>query len=86
MKRVVAYFVAIAGLVLLAAVILVNIVSISDAFGDGPPYFGRTTNMDKWRNPLPILAAVDGIAAIVVFIAGRWAYKRLEARRAPGAA
>lgn len=26
----------------------------SEYFGDGPPYFARTTNMDKWSNPLPV--------------------------------
>jgi hypothetical protein len=36
-----------------------NFVALSEAFGDGPPYFSRTTNMDKWTNPLPILLAID---------------------------
>ena len=45
-----------------------NLSELLEAFGDGAPYFGRTTNMDKWSNPLPALLVVDifAIAAILV--------------------
>jgi hypothetical protein len=41
-------------------------------FGRGPPYFGRTTNMDKWSNPVPALAMADGSILFACWIAWRW--------------
>lgn len=43
-----------------------NWVNLCEAYGSGPPYYNRTTNMDKWANPLPELAAVDAVALLVV--------------------
>lgn len=37
-------------------------------YGDGPPYYGRTTNMDKWSSPFWILVVVSVCALIV----GAW--------------
>ena len=55
------------GLFGLAAAI--NIQSLIEAYGSGPPYFGRTTNMDKWENPLPGLAMLDGLVLLIVVVA-----------------
>lgn len=38
---------------------------LSEAFGPGPPYFGRTENMDKWQNPLPGIVASNALALLV---------------------
>lgn len=38
-----------------------------EAFGPGPPYYGRAANMDKWQNPFPLLIALDLLAAAAVF-------------------
>jgi len=57
------------GVALLALVALVaafNLVNLNEAFGSGPPYYGRTTNMDKWSDPLPALAAVDSLCLALV--------------------
>jgi len=54
---------------LLALVVLLgiwNVLDLQEAFGSGPPYYSRTTNMDKWTNPLPMLAAVDLAALALV--------------------
>jgi hypothetical protein len=48
------------------ALIAFNVINLSEAFGSGPPYYGRTTNMDKWTNPLPVLAAVDVVGVFIV--------------------
>lgn len=40
---------------------------LSEAFGSGPPYYGRTTNMDKWQNPLPLLIPLDLLGAAAAF-------------------
>ena len=75
---------AIAMIVLLGVVALlgftlyVNIDNIAGAFGDGPPYYGRTTNMDKWANPIPFLAVFDGIVLLESFIVIRWCLPRLR--------
>lgn len=50
------------GTVLVAAIL--NVEVYSEYFGDGPPYYGRTTNMDKWSDPLPLLATFDAIALV----------------------
>ncbi|PMS33229.1 hypothetical protein [Trinickia symbiotica] len=47
-------------------IIAFNVININEAFGDGPPYYGRTTNMDKWFNSLPVLAAVDSLGLLVI--------------------
>ena len=30
-------------------------------YSDGPPYYGRTTNMDKWESPVMGLVIADAI-------------------------
>lgn len=61
------------GVALLIVVVLIvtfNAINLSEAFGNGPPYYGRTTNMDKWSNPLPVLAGVDllGVLAVASYL------------------
>jgi hypothetical protein len=57
--------------------IVANYVLLSEAYGDGPPYYGRTVNMDKWTSPLPILIPVDLVAvATISWSAARWARRR----------
>jgi hypothetical protein len=50
----------------LTAAAWVTVTRITEAFGAGPPYYSRTTNMDKWENPTPMLVAVDLTALVVV--------------------
>jgi hypothetical protein len=47
---------------------------LNEAYGSGPPYYGRTVNMDKWESPLPALLIIQVIAfaaAILIFLAER---------------
>ena len=53
-----------------------NVVTWQEAFGSGPPYYDRSTNMDKWSNPLPSLVGVDLVATLL--LAGIF---KLDARR-----
>ena len=53
-------------LIIIAGLIVFNIFNLIEAYGSGPPYYSRTTNMDKWENPLPILFSIDAIAAAVI--------------------
>ncbi|MGF6937984.1 hypothetical protein OKW41_007146 [Paraburkholderia sp. UCT70] len=60
-----------AGVVLLALVVAVaafNVINLDEAYGSGEPYYSRTTNMDKWSDPLPVLAVVDGVAVNVIAV------------------
>jgi hypothetical protein len=49
----------------------INYNELFEAYGSGPPYFGRTTNMDKWESPLMFLAVINGIA-VLLMLAARW--------------
>jgi hypothetical protein len=46
--------------------------ALMEAYGPGPPYFGRTANMDKWSDPLPVLLLVDSIGLLVACILTRF--------------
>ncbi len=63
------------GICLFAGLALFNYTVIVEAFGDGPPYYNRTTNMDKWTNPLPMLAIVDIVFALVCVLVNRFSWK-----------
>ena len=71
-----------------AATAYINYVSLVDAYGSGPPYYGRTTNMDKWSSPLWGLLMIDGVvllmvlAAVQLFCAARPKRARLRCPRA----
>ena len=45
---------------------------VVESYGTGPPYYGRTTNMDKWTSPVPGLLAIDlpglGIAGGLIYL------------------
>lgn len=52
-------------LLLLGAVAWVSYASLSEAYGTGPPFYSRTTNMDKWEDPWPLVLGLDAGAIIV---------------------
>ncbi len=54
--------------------------NIVGAFGSGPPYYGRTTNMDKWQNPIPYLVVFDSVAVVVTALLARWSVAVLRER------
>lgn len=68
-----------AGLLIFGATCLVvafvNVDAITEAYGSGPPYYDRTTNMDKWADPLPVLFAIDLVMALITALVVR-AYRR----------
>ena len=39
-----------------------------EAYGAGPPYYSRTTNVDKWESPVGAIVAVDVVALVVVAV------------------
>lgn len=51
-------------LLLLAGGTFVNYEALTEAYGSGPPYYSRSTNMDKWRDPLPELIVADILVSL----------------------
>ena len=54
------------GLAVFAAGMSLNVDVYQELYSDGPPYFGRTENMDKWTSPMPWLIPVDAILAALL--------------------
>ena len=52
----------VSSVIAVAALAWFNYASLSEAYGGGPPYYSRSTNMDKWSNPLPVLIPLDSLA------------------------
>ncbi|SDH01047.1 hypothetical protein SAMN04515659_3955 [Dyella sp. 333MFSha] len=53
--------------VLIAIAAYLNIVIYQEYFGDGPPYFGRQENLDKWVDPRGWLALSDAVLGCAVW-------------------
>lgn len=62
----------------LAGTLWLNLAVLAEAYGAGPPFYGRTTNMDKWASPWPWLAPIDLVAGVAVLLLAR------SGRRADG--
>jgi hypothetical protein len=66
-------FLAAAILAVLCLSAFLNIEVYLEYFSDGPPYFGRRENMDKWSDPRPVLGAVDaGLTLLLLGITRAW--------------
>jgi hypothetical protein len=78
MKKYLAYLGLFASIGMLAFVAYVNYDAIVGAFGDGPPYYGRSTNMDKWESPVPILLIVDALTFAVALTVIRWSRRAMH--------
>lgn len=68
------------GVFVIGAAALINYEALTEAFGAGPPYYSRTTNMDKWINPLPQLLLGDLVALVVGGLLIRTGIKNVKAR------
>ncbi|MFC1642580.1 hypothetical protein ACFL5O_07825 [Myxococcota bacterium] len=45
-----------------------------ESYGPGPPYYGLTTNMDKWKDPTQQLIRINaiGLALVAAVAWGLW--------------
>lgn len=68
------------GAVAVAAAAFVTYEAIHEAFGSGPPYYSRSTNMDKWSNPLPIIVVVDTLALAAAGLLVRHGIRQIRRR------
>lgn len=57
--------------VLVVTAAYLNIAVSVEYFGAGEPYFGRSRNMDKWINPLPLLGMLDAAVVAAVLIVAK---------------
>ncbi|SFN91455.1 hypothetical protein [Nitrosospira briensis] len=69
------------GALVLAVTAYVNYETISEAYGAGPPYYSRTTNMDKWSNPWPELLVGNVVAALVARLILRAGIRKVREHR-----
>ena len=60
----------------------INYVSLAEAYGSGPPHYGRTVNMDKWSDPLPGLLMLDVPALLMLAAASALFLRRQREREA----
>ena len=68
--------------IIVATDVYVSYQALSEAFGAGPPYFSRTTNMDKWSDPTSFVVLLNLIS--LTLLAGLYFLRRgLLAKRQP---
>ena len=71
-----AFFAAALALAIAAFAAWVTAINLIEAYGGGPPHYGRTTNMDKWESPVLFLTVFDSLALIVVALLVRAAWRQ----------
>lgn len=56
---------------MVAGAVWISADMLNEAYGAGPPYYGRTVNMDKWTSPWPVVGASVVIASAIAIVALR---------------
>lgn len=46
--------------------LIFDFINLNEFYGSGPPYYSRSTNMDKWADPLPSLIKVNGLFILIL--------------------
>lgn len=64
-RRIFAYLMASCAVLVLVAATFVSYEALTEAYGSGPPYYSRSTNMDKWYDPLPEVVIGDLLASML---------------------
>ena len=64
-KRIILLLVAV---IIMAVLIFWNYSIWTESYGLGPPYYGRTTNMDKWVSPIPMLAITNVVGLVISWV------------------
>lgn len=50
---------------MVAGAVWISADMLNEAYGAGPPYYGRTVNMDKWTSPWLALVAIDSLVLLI---------------------
>ncbi|MCM5682173.1 hypothetical protein M8A51_21810 [Schlegelella sp. S2-27] len=77
-KRVVNGVCGMAAVIVFALAAYVTTINLIEAYGSGPPYYGMTTNMDKWERPVGFLVGLNVVALILIVVLGRVARKNWQ--------
>jgi hypothetical protein len=65
-------FLSLLMLVLAVSALSLSALTLWEAYGSGAPYYGRTTNMDKWSNPWPVLGVMNAVTLLACVLLQRW--------------
>jgi hypothetical protein len=52
--------------------IYIDYATFVEYYGQGPPYYGRSVNMDKWRNPLLFLVFVNATVLALIGLLSKY--------------
>ncbi|HKO47313.1 MAG TPA: hypothetical protein VJV79_06300 [Polyangiaceae bacterium] len=80
-RRPLSLFAALSIIAVLAVCALHTHATYLEYYGDGPPYYGRTTNMDKWQDPMLELVVTNTIGLACLASAAYWTHRRAGSRR-----
>ena len=50
---------------MVAGAVWISADMLNEAYGAGPPYYGRTVNMDKWTSPWLALVDIDSLVLLI---------------------
>ncbi|MEH3040495.1 MAG: hypothetical protein PGN21_10590 [Sphingomonas paucimobilis] len=50
---------------MIGGAVWITVDMLNEAYGAGPPYYGRTVNMDKWTSPWFALIAINGLVLLI---------------------
>ena len=80
-RRQIGWLMCMAAIAVTVVLVVASYHALIEAYGPGPPYFGRTTNMDKWSDPLPVLLLVDSIGLFVAGILARFGLRLVRSEK-----
>ncbi len=65
---------------MIAGAMWITVDMLNEAYGAGPPYYGRTVNMDKWTSPWFALIAIDALVLLIALTLLRGIWGRTDKR------
>lgn len=65
---------------MIAGAVWITVDMLNEAYGAGPPYYGRTVNMDKWTSPWFALIAIDALVLLIALTLLRGIWGRPDKR------
>jgi hypothetical protein len=71
---------ALSAIVVIAVCALHTRATYLEYYGDGPPYYGRTTNMDKWQSPMTELVVSNALGLAWLAAIAFWMRRRAGSR------
>jgi hypothetical protein len=76
--RIIGVFQILVGILIVTVTVFMSYEVLIEAYGKGSPYYSRTTNMDKWSDPIPGLLAIDFLSLFIVMLLLRSGLRRIR--------